>query len=126
MIKFDEIIKSLFEQEEIFRTTFSNDLIKAILHHKQNFYFGQIIELKPEYSREIVAINIYRKPLAYEIYQEIKRLDENRLDIIAHPSLDIHNPSLISRLVNNELTELTQEQINYLSQESLPKKVLRN
>lgn len=82
---------------------------------RDNFYFGGIQEISPEYSPEIVLLSKNSNLLPEPFIESVKRLDPKRLELLADGSLDLEGRYHVLRRLENKLTSMTPEQTKYIA-----------
>ena len=91
--------------------------IPLFLIHRNQTYLAVIHEVKSPYGNEIVLLNILSYPLIGELEnltRAISEIDKDRLRLTADWKLNLEARLHALRKVDDRLTELTAEQLNYL------------
>jgi len=87
---------------------------KAIIRWKGNIYIGSIQKIVPNFSTDIVLLSKSTHIIPEELVSEIKKLDKERLELIADESLDLYGRQHVLRLVEKRLVYMTHEQTKYI------------
>lgn len=87
----------------------------VVVSWRNEQYIGQIQEIAPEYSKEIVDLSKSSRPVESSLVEAIKELDSGRLLLTADNSLDLTDRQHILRRLNNRLTYLTSDQTQYMA-----------
>jgi hypothetical protein len=111
----DLIARDMLErQRQITELNVSNPVTGIFLMWRNGRYFGALIEAAPDYSHEIAYLSKTSKPIPQDLYFAVKRLDSDRLEAIADNELDLEGRHHFLRRVENRLTILTPEQLQYI------------
>lgn len=116
--------------EQIARTLLNNlretkrnihpEPVDALVEWMAGIYIGWVQEIAPEYSKEIVLLSKNSNPLNSDFLSAIRKLDPNRIYLIADDSINLDGTQHLLRRLQNKLTYMTPEQTKYMS-EHLPK-----
>lgn len=111
--------KFLLEQEKTMNSCNYPESMKAIIRWKDNVYIGSIQKIVPNFSTEIVLLSKSTHIIPDELVSAIKKLDKERLELIADESLDLYGRQHVLRLVENRLVYMNHEQTTYMMENPL-------
>lgn len=89
--------------------------IDVMVEWRNGMYIGHIQIIVPDYSPEIVSLSKCSNLLHDDLVDAIKKLDRNRLNLVADECLDLTGRNHLLRRLENRLTVLTSEQTRYMS-----------
>lgn len=118
-INWEEIAKNLLEQEKLAKQYNYPKPISAIIIWKGKSYIGSIQEIAPVLSKEIVLLSKSSSSLDKELIKAIKKLDKERLELLADDTIDLEGRQHVLRRLDNKLVYMTPEQTKYMM-EHLP------
>ena len=115
-INWEEIAKSLLEQEKFIKQYNHPESIGVIIVWKGNSYIGSIQKIVPGFSKDIVLLSKSSSPLCNELIDTIKKLDKERLELYAEDTLDLEGRQHVLRVLENEnkLIYMSEEQTKYI------------
>lgn len=113
-INWEEVAKSLLQQEELLKSVNYPKPISILVEWKDNVYIGSIQEIVPESSKEIVVLSKSSSPLPNDLVNAIRKLDKERLELYADDSLDLDGRQHILRRLEDRLVHMMQEQTIYM------------
>lgn len=113
-----EMAKSILEQEKLLEYRNYPKPTSAIIKWNDLVYIGSIQEIVPEFSKEIVLLSKTRYILPDKLMNAIRKLDKERLELVADSFLDLVGRQHILRRVDNRLTNMTEEQTKYMIEHS--------
>lgn len=113
-INWDDIAKSLLEQERLARRYNYPEPIGVIIIWKGNNYIGSVQEIVPGFSKEIVLLSKSSSSLDKELVSTIKKLDKERLELYADHTIDLEGRQHVLRRLDNKLVYMTIEQTKYM------------
>lgn len=109
-----EMARSILEQEKLSKSYNYPRPTSAIIKWNDLVYIGSIQEIVPEFSKEIVLLSKSRYILPDKLMNAIRELDKGRLELIADSFLDLIGRRHILRMLDNRLTNMTEEQTKYM------------
>lgn len=109
-----EMARSILEQEKLSKFYNYPRPTSAIIKWNDLVYIGSIQEIVPEFSKEIVLLSKSRYILPDKLMNAIRELDKGRLELIADSFLDLIGRQHILRMLDNRLTNMTEEQTKYM------------
>lgn len=115
----EEIAKNMLEQEKMLNIYNYPTPISVLITWKGCVYIGSIQEVSPEFSEEIVVLSKSSAKLPDDLVNAIRRLDSERLELVAEDSLDLRGRQHILRRLEDELVYMTSEQTKHMT-EHLP------
>lgn len=119
--KWKEIAENLLKLErEKSRFTFP-PAEGIILQWRNEFYFGSLQKIEPEFSPEIVLLSKTTQPISRKLLEAILKIQPKRPQLIADNDLDLEGRLHILRRVGERLIKCTPEQTRYLLQRLPPK-----
>lgn len=110
----EEMAISILEQEKLLKYRNYPEPIGVIIKWDDISYIGSIQKIVPEFSSEIVLLSKSRYILPDKLMNAIRELDKGRLELIADSFLDITGRQHILRMLDNRLTNMTEEQTKYM------------
>lgn len=108
------IAKKILNQEKVLREYNHPIPTGVILKWKKDIYIGSIQEIVPEFSKEIILLSKSSCPIPENLADAIKKLDMERIELIADNDLNLTERCHILRILKNRLTYLTPEQTEYM------------
>lgn len=118
-MNWDKIAKDILEQEKILKTCNYPAPTFVLVTWNGGVYIGSIQEVAPEFSDEIVVLSKSSCELHSDLVSTIRKLEENRLELVAEDSLDLVGRQHVLRRLEDKLTYMTSEQTKYMA-EHLP------
>lgn len=115
----EEVAKNMLEQEKMLNIYNYPTPISVLITWKGGIYIGSIQEVSPEFSDEIVVLSKSSAKLPDDLVKAIRRLDSERLELVAEDSLDLRGRQHILRRLGDELVYMTSEQTKHMT-ERLP------
>jgi len=88
--------------------------IDVMIEWRKGMYIGHIQIIFPDYSPEIVSLSKSTNPLHNDLVDAIRKLDHERLNLMADEKLDLTGRNHVLRRLENILTNLTPEQTKYM------------
>ncbi|MBI4454257.1 hypothetical protein HY636_06450 [Candidatus Woesearchaeota archaeon] len=89
--------------------------IDVMVEWRKGMYIGHIQIIFPDYSPEIVSLSKSSNHLQDGLVDAIRRLDPNRLNLMADERLDLTGRIHVLRRLENILTNPTPEQAGYIA-----------
>ena len=115
-VNWEDIAKSLLEQEKFIKRYNHPEPIGVIIIWKGNSYIGSIQKIVPVLSKDIVLLSKSSSPLCDKLINAIKKLDKGRLELFAEDALDLEGRQHVLRILENEnkLVYMSEEQTKYM------------
>lgn len=120
MDKWEEMAKYLLEQEKRLKPFNYPTPTSVLVTWNGAVYIGSIQEVAPEFSDEIVLLSKSSCGLHSDLVNMIRKLDKDRLELLADNSLDLNGRKRILRRLGNRLLPMNSEQKKYMA-ENMPK-----
>jgi hypothetical protein len=117
--KWEAVAKNILEQEAILKTLNFPAPISVLVTWNGDVYLGSLQKVAPEFSDEIVVLSKTSYGLPNDLVNAIRKLDTERLDLVAEDSLDLEGRQHILRIVEDRLVDMTPEQTKYIT-ENMP------
>ena len=116
--KLERIAREFLRIEKDAKENCAPPQTSVIVRWRNELYVEGIQEIAQAYSPEIVLLSKtgYQLP---ELGEAIKRLDPERLELLADDSLDIRGRYHILRRLESRLTLMTPEQTKYVAEDPL-------
>jgi hypothetical protein len=110
----EKIAKNILEQEKIMKSFNYPEPISVLVTWDGDVYIGSIQEAAPRFSDEIVILSKSSYELDNDLVNMIRKLDKERLELIADNSLDLHGRQHVLRRLGGRLLRMNDEQTKYM------------
>lgn len=115
MDKWEEVARNLLESERQARRYNVPEPLGVVLTWGNGQYIGSLQEIALNYSKEIVLLSKSSKPMQTPLVEAIRKLDQSRLEVTADQTLDLVGRQHVLRRLENNLTNMTPEQTEYVA-----------
>jgi len=111
--------KFILEEEKLMNSFSYPEPVKILVTWKGNVYIGSIQKIVPNFSKEVVILSKSTNIVPDELISAIRRLDKERLELVAEDSLDLEGRQHVLRLAENRLVYMSEQQTRYMIEHPL-------
>lgn len=108
------VAKFILEEEKLMNSFSYPEPTKALIIWKGNVYIGSIQKIVPNFSKEVVLLSKSTYVVPDELVSEIRKLDKDRLELVAEESIDLNGRQHILRLIEDILVYMNDQQTRYM------------
>ncbi len=115
----EKAAKFILEEEKLMNSFSYPEPTKVFITWRDNIYIGSIQKIVPNFSKEVVLLSKSTYIMPDELVSAIRKLENERLELIADKSLDLDGRQHVLRLTENRLVNMNDQQTRYIIEHPL-------